>query len=97
MKWKTAEREKDRARENSRKQKPQVMPNAVAHPLPTNPTSLLAAHSLLLLVSILSLMFYGMRNPFDHFRSALLVMLPHSFYTPAHWHCMGNEELLDIF
>lgn len=83
MKWKATEREKDRARENSRKQKPLVMPSTVAHPLPTSPTSPQAVHSPLLPVSILSLMFNGMRNPFDHFRSAVLVVLPPTFLYPC--------------
>lgn len=59
------------------------MPNTVAHLLPTSPTIPQGAHSLLLPVSILSLMFNGVRNPFDHFRSAVLVMLPPTFLYPC--------------
>lgn len=79
MKWERPQKGKDRARENSRKQKPEVMPNTIAHPLTTNPTSPQTAHSLLFPVSTLSLMFYGI--PLT--TSAALVILPHSFLCPC--------------
>lgn len=63
----------------------------------TVPVSPLTAHSLLLSVCILSLMFYGRKNPFDCFRSAVLLLC--SLTTScvlAHWQREGNGELLGL-
>lgn len=52
----------------------------MAHPCPVHPLAVINSPSQLSLIYTLSMLFYSMNYLFGHFGSAVLVMLPHSFF-----------------